>query len=74
MVNVLYYIEELAPTLKPVASWEEYLAEKARKDEAKDKKDQPQPASQLQPQQPSKDQRTEEKILANLPEGLVLDR
>jgi hypothetical protein len=32
IINVLYYIEELTPTLKPIGSWEEYLAEKAKKE------------------------------------------
>lgn len=78
MVNVLYYIEELLPTLKPVGSWEEYLAEKGKKDESKEKKEQlPNPPTmQAQPssQQPPKELRTEEKILSNLPELLTLDR
>lgn len=31
MINVLYHIEEMTPTLRQTANWEEYLAEKAEK-------------------------------------------
>lgn len=32
IVRVLYYIEEVYPSFKPIESWEDYLAEKAKKE------------------------------------------
>ena len=63
IIRVLFYIEELYPTTKQIESWEEYLADKNKKDDKAGKKE-----SIAQPADSKLDLKMTEKIFSNCPD------